>query len=224
MTNGTARSASITTPLGTETHVVGLANATEPIEHNVGSEHWSIITVYDADDQAIHRSVSWILSGLEVSTELGQGDHRIAMVNHGRAERFGDDTWDLQQTPLVHLDTLVNGDVRLTMALRDVTTTGSIGSGRVPLDFVSLGGLTVFSEEVWNLRFTMRNVIDQIVTPQIHDAWLTDYTLNRAAGTLDEHVGISPWQRASGTDGFTVQTAGAPLHFELDVSRIEVRR
>ena len=82
MTNGTARSASITTPLGTETHVVGLANATEPIEHDVGSEHWSIITVYDADDQAIHRSVSWILSGLEVSTELGQGDHRIAMVNH----------------------------------------------------------------------------------------------------------------------------------------------
>ena len=61
-------------------------------------EHWSIITVYDADQQPIHRSVTWILSGLEVSTELGQGDHRIAMVNHGRAERFGDDTWDLQQT------------------------------------------------------------------------------------------------------------------------------
>jgi hypothetical protein len=70
----------------------------------------------------------------------------------------------------------------------------------------------------------MRNVVDQIVTPQIHDAWLTDHTLNRAAGTLDQHVGISPWQRASGTDGFTVQTAGAPLHFELDVARIEVRR
>ena len=42
------------------------------------------------------------------------------------------------------------------MALRDVTTSGSIGGGRVPLDFVSLGGMTVFSEEVWNLRFTMR--------------------------------------------------------------------
>ena len=222
--NRTARSATITTPLGTETFDVGLANATEPIEHSVGSEHWSIITVHDADQQPIHRSVTWVLSGLEVSTELGQGDHRIAMVNHGRAERFGDDTWDLQQTPLVHLDTLVDGEVRLTMALRDVTTSGNIGSGRVPLDFVSLGGMTVFSGEVWNLRFTMRNVVDQIVTPQIHDAWLTDYTLNRAAGTLNEHVGISPWQRASGMDGFTVNTAGAPLQFELDVSRIEVRR
>ena len=78
------------------------------------------------------------------------------------------------------------------MALRDVTTSGSIGGGRVPLDFVSLGGMTVFSEEVWNLRFTMRSAVDQIVTPQIHDAWLTDYTLNRAAGTLEQHVGISP--------------------------------
>ena len=69
MQNGTARSATITTPLGTETHDVGLANATELIEHSVGSEHWSIITVYDADQQPIHRSVT-ILSGLEVSTEL----------------------------------------------------------------------------------------------------------------------------------------------------------
>ena len=135
--------------------------------------------------------MTWILSGLEVSTELGQGDHRIAMVNHGRAERFGDDTWDLQQTPGSPRHA---GERRgtLTMALRDVTTSGSIGGGRVPLDFVSLGGMTVFSEEVWNLRFTMRSAVDQIVTPQIHDAWLTDYTLNRAAGTLEQHVASAP--------------------------------
>ena len=37
MQNGTARSVTITTPLGTESHDVGLANATEPIEHSVGS-------------------------------------------------------------------------------------------------------------------------------------------------------------------------------------------
>ena len=42
MQNGTARSATITTPLGTESHDVGLANATEPVSYT----HLTLPTIY----------------------------------------------------------------------------------------------------------------------------------------------------------------------------------
>ena len=46
--------------------------------------------------------------------------------------------------------------------------------------------------------------------------------LVEASGTLDEFVGITPYQRASGIDGLTVQTQGQPLSLEIDVRRLAV--
>lgn len=221
--NETARSVTVQTPVGTESFTFMPSAQPTTIEHGVGSEHWNIITVFDADGLELHRSVTWALSGLEVHTSLGTGEHRIAMSNHGRIERLGDDPWDLQHAPALNIDTLVDGEVRMSLALRDVTTTGGIGGGRVPLDMVSLGAMELFSGAAWNLRFEMRNTVADSVTPQIHEAWLTDYTLHRAAGTLDQHVGLTPWARASGADGFTVSTGGAPLQLDVDMARVEVR-
>ena len=53
---------------------------------------------------------------------------------------------------------------------------------------------------------------------------LDEYTLNRASGTLDTYIGYAPYMRASGADGFTVQTQGAQLFLEVDVKRVEVSK
>ena len=68
----------------------------------------------------------------------------------------------------------------------------------------------------------VKNTLHSIVDPQYHETWLTDYTLNRASGTLDEFIGISPYQRASGIDGFTVETQDLALSLEIDVRRMVV--
>ena len=68
----------------------------------------------------------------------------------------------------------------------------------------------------------MTNSIDAIITPQYHEAWLSDYTLNRASGTLDQHQGISPYGRASGIDGFTIDTKGERLFLDVSVQTLEV--
>ena len=45
-----------------------------------------------------------------------------------------------------------------------------------------------------------------------------------ASGTLDTFVGYGPYERASGADGFTIDTHGVPLYLEVDVQRVEVSR
>ena len=37
-------------------------------------------------------------------------------------------------------------------------------------------------------------------------------------------VGYAPYQRASGADGFTIETQDAKINFEVDLQRIEVSR
>ena len=82
--------------------------------------------------------------------------------------------------------------------------------------------LQLFTGEAYNLRVMVKNTLHSIVDPQYHETWLTDYTLNRASGTLDEFIGISPYQRASGIDGFTVETQDLALSLEIDVRRMVV--
>ena len=54
------------------------------------------------------------------------------------------------------------------------------------------------------------------------EAWLTDYTLNRAADTLDQHRGISPWLRASGSDGMTIDSGNTMIDLEIDLQMVVV--
>ena len=84
--------------------------------------------------------------------------------------------------------------------------------------------MTLFSGEAYNVRFTVLNELNDLITPQYHDNWLDEYNLNRASGTLDSYVGYGPYERASGADGFTVDTHGIQLYLEVDVQRVEVSR
>ena len=86
----------------------------------------------------------------------------------------------------------------------------------------SLGPIQLFTGDSYNLNIKVKNTLHAVIDPQYHDIWLNDYTINRAAGTLGEFVGISPYQRASGSDGLTVETQGLPLSLEIDVRRLVV--
>ena len=57
---------------------------------------------------------------------------------------------------------------------------------------------------------------------QIEKEMYLSLTLDRAAGTLDQHRGISPWQRTSGIDGLTVDGGNSVIDLEVDLQIVEV--
>ena len=221
--NETARSVSIEHPNGEFTATMEAAHEEILILHDAFSSHWMVITVYDEVGEPLHRSVEISISGLSVSTSLGQGQHDIVLMNNARAERFPNEPWDVTQMPMVEFDRLANDELRLSILLTDAVTEGAVGSGsNIGIEFVSQGPMMLFSGEAYNVRFNVFNALHAVVTPQYHNTWLTDYTVQRAAGTLDTFIGFTPYERASGADGFTVSQQGLPLYLEVDLQRIEV--
>ena len=223
--NETARSITIESELGMESYLFEASHLEVIVNHTSSQQHWRSVTVYDADGNAIHRSVTYLISGIQISTFLGMGEHEIALMNDARVERFPNEPWKVSQFPNIEIDTLVNGELRLSLVLNDVRINGTLGSGnRVGMNMLSLGPMTLFTGQAYNVKFTVVNSLNDLITPQYHDRFLEEYTLNRASGTLDSYIGYAPYMRASGADGFTVETQGAQLFLEVDVKRVEVSR
>ncbi|RJU91370.1 MAG: hypothetical protein DWC07_00810 [Candidatus Poseidoniales archaeon] len=221
--NETARSLTIEHPNGMFNTTLEADHQEILIEHDAYSSHWMIVTVYDEIGEQLHRSVDISLSGLQVTTSLGQGQHDIVLMNNARGERFPNGAWDVTQMPMVEFDRMANDELRLSILLTDAVTEGSVGSGsNIGIEFVSQGPMMLFTGEAYNVRFNVFNALHAVVTPQYHETWLTDYTVQRAAGTLDTYIGFTPYERASGSDGITVSNQGLPLFLEMDLQRIEV--
>ena len=70
----------------------------------------------------------------------------------------------------------------------------------------------------------MKNALHGVITPQYHNNWLADYTIQRSAGTLDTYVGFAPYERGDGANRFSVSSQGLPLYLEVGVQRVEVGR
>ncbi len=221
--NGSAALVEIVSPDGFENHTIDDFGETIIINHNLSIYTFVMITVYDDSGEAIHRHVGISISGVKVVTVMQSGHHEIALVNDARIEKFPQDSWVISQGPDLELDELHDGRMRGSLRLVDVTVNGSLSNGnKIAFDLISQGPLELFSGSAFNLRFTYFSSLDSIITPQIQEGWLTDYSLHRASGTLDQHRGISPWQRASGADGFTIDS-GELIDLEIDLHRIEVR-
>ena len=222
-TNGSAALVEIFSTDGVENHTIDDFGESIIIDHNLSVYTFLMITVYDDSGEAIHRHVSITISGVKVVTVMQHGHHEIALINDARVEKFPDESWIISQGPDLELDELHDGRMRGSLRLVDISVNGSLSKGnQIAFDLISLGPLELFSGQALNLRFTYISSLDSIITPQIQEGWLTDYTLHRASGTLDQHRGISPWQRASGADGFTIDT-GELIDLEIDLHRIEVR-
>ena len=223
--NETARSVKIENNDSSFTQSFQASHEAVIIQHNISKQHWMMITVYDEDNTPIHRQFEIVLSGLTITTAFGEGEHQIALMNNARTSKFPNEPWQLTRLPNMEIDSLASGEFRFSILLTDITLGGSLGSSNtIAVNFESLGALTLFSGEAYNVRFVVNNYLHDVITPQYHDSWLTDYKINRASGTLDTYTGYSPYQRASGADGFTIETQDAILNLEVDLQRIEVSR
>ena len=221
--NETARSVRVESPGVVYEQQLPVSHLEVFVTHNASASHWISITVYGADNEPLHRHVSWTVSGLQITTSLGQGEHQIVLMNNARAERFPNEAWEVSAMPLVEFDRMANDELRLSILLTDIIANGSIGSGsNVGMQFVSQGPLTLFSGRAYNVNFNVHNALHDVISPQYHNNWLADYTIERSAGTLDTFIGFSPYERASGADGFSVSSQAFPLYFEVDVQRVEV--
>ena len=193
------------------------------INHNLDSESYLIIDFYNAGGDHVHRWSRFVLSGISISTAIDGGMNQIALVNDARISKDPTTSWSIEEAPRLRLDTLVDGSTRLSIVLTDIRLEGVLGNGpNVGFKVESLGPIQLFTGDSYNLNIKVKNTLHAVIDPQYHDIWLNDYTINRAAGTLGEFVGISPYQRASGSDGLTVETQGLPLSLEIDVRRLVV--
>ena len=86
--NETARSIRFTTPIGIEEFNFTTIFGKNTFETTIESDHWMIVDVLDSDRLILHRWISWEISGIDIRTNLEQGEHRLALVNGGKAEVF----------------------------------------------------------------------------------------------------------------------------------------
>jgi hypothetical protein len=195
------------------------------VTHNLQLTEWHIITVFNDNNEAIHKDIKYTISGLRVITSLGNGEHEIILINNARIEHFADSAWEISKFPRVEFDQLATGGVRLSIILTNIQVNGSLGSAnQLGIDIISAGSLNPFSGECFNVRFTLTNSVAPVITPQYDEQWLSKYTLNRASGTLDEYVGLAPYERASGIDGITVTSIEQPVYFDVAINEVVVER
>ena len=194
------------------------------LEHNLNVADIYIVTILD-DDVEIHRHAKIPISGLMVKTKVQTGTHSIALLNDARYDKFSDETWSISSVPDMNIEELFDGTMRASLSLRDVDTIGSIPDGRnAVFDIRSAGPITLFSGDAWNFRFTFDSSLGPTVSPQMSEGWLTDYNLHRASDTLDQHRGISPWLRASGVDGMTIDQGNSVIDLEIELQLVEVSK
>ena len=222
--NESAASVLIWTPTGTQLSNFTPTHNKVIIEHELNVYNLYIVTIFDVDGLKLHTHAQIIISGLRITTDYQGGQNEIAVINDARYDRTDSVHWDVVEKPDIDIDELIDGTMRASLRLRDVRINGSAPSGRVvELDLMSNGPISLFSGDAWHLRFTFDSTLGDSITPQLTEGWLTDYNLNLAAGTNSDYRGISPWQRASGADGFTIDGGQNKIDLEIDIQRIEVR-
>ena len=210
-------------PSNTSEFVVDSGVDWTTVDHNLEDETFLIIDFYNAGGEHVHRWSRFVLSGLSISTAIDGGMNEIALINDARISKDPRSSWTIEEAPRMRLDTLVDGSTRLSLVLTDVQLNGALGNGQnVGFKVESQGPIQLFTGESYNLQIKVKNTLHSVIDPQYHDIWLNDYTINRAAGTLGEYIGITPYQRASGSDGLTVETQGNALFLEIDVRRLVV--
>ncbi len=194
------------------------------VSHELNVADIYIVTVFD-DETEIHKHAKIPISGLMVKTKVQTGEHSIGILNDARYDKFSDETWTISSQPDMNIEELFDGTMRASLSLRDVDTVGAIPDGRNAIfDIRSEGPITLFSGDAWNFRFTFESSLGSTVTPQMTEGWLTDYNLHRASDTLDQHRGISPWLRASGIDGMTIDHGNSMIDLEIELQLVEVSK
>ena len=223
--NESAVKATIWTPENLQTIEFNSSHESVLIEHNLTLKGTYIVTVFNSQDNAIHRHAQASLSGLIVKTKVQTGEHAIAMVNDARFDRFSKEPWDVTTSPDMKIEELFDGTMRTSLSLRDIEVTGAVPNGRNAIfDIRSQGPVQLFSGDAWNFRYSYESELGPTITPQMNEGWLIDYQLHKVSDTLDQYRGIRPWLRASGFDGMTIDHDGRMIDLEIDLQLVEVSK
>ena len=221
--NETATSANIWTQNGEVNISFQPSHEEVIVNHNLSVLDMYIITVKDVDEIPIHREARITVSGLLIKTKVQNGEHTIGLINDARYNKFSNEPWTVSSGPDLKIEELFDGTMRASMSIRDVNIDGSVPDGRnAVFDISSQGPIELFSGDAWNFRFNFVSTLGSTVSQQMTEAWLTDYTLNRAADTLDQHRGIAPWLRASGSDGMTIDGGNTMIDLEIDLQMVVI--
>tara|TARA_B100000767_G_scaffold184915_1_gene172484 strand:- start:890 stop:1915 length:1026 start_codon:yes stop_codon:yes gene_type:complete len=222
--NESATNATVWTQEGEQSFSFESSNEEVFIEHDLNVREIYIVTVRDDNGIELHRQAKITISGLLIKTKVQSGEHTIALVNDARYDKFSNEPWSIASAPNMKIDELFDGTMRASLSIRDVSIIGSVPTGRNPVyDISSAGPIGLFSGDAWNFRFSLDSELGPTINPQMNEAWLTDYNLQRASDTLDQHRGISPWLRASGSDGLTIDGGYNMIDLEIDIQLVEVR-
>ena len=221
--NESVTSVSVQNPTNTSVFDVTPSYDWTILDHDLNSETYLIIDFHNAAGEHVHRWTRFVLSGMSISTAIDGGLNQIALINDARISKDPSTPWTIEKAPNLRLDTLVDGSTRLSLVLTDVQLSSALENGQnVGFKINSLGPIQLFTGESYNLQIMVKNTLHSVISPQYHEVWLNEYTISRASGTLGDFVGITPYQRASGVDGITVETQGQALFLEIDVRRLTV--
>ena len=220
-----ATNATIWTPNGEQSFSFESSHEEIIIDHDLNVIDMYIVTVSDGNDNPLHRQATITISGLLIKTKVQTGEHTIALVNDARYDQFSNEPWSIASAPNLKIEELFDGTMRASLSIRNVEMVGPIPNGRnAVFDISSAGPIGLFSGDAWNFRFHLDSTLGPTVSQQMNEGWLTDYTLHRAADTLEQHRGISPWLRASGSDGLTIDNGNTMIDLEIDLQLVEIRK
>ena len=129
------------------------------VDHNLTSETFLIVDMYDEGGTHVHRWSRFVLSGLSISTNIDGGLNQIVLINDARISKDPSTSWEIEKVPSLRLDTLVDGTTRLSLVLTDVQLDESLGNGpNVGFKVESLGPVQLFTGEAYNLRVMVKNL------------------------------------------------------------------
>jgi len=184
----------------------------------------AIFEAIDAEGVILHRMVKLSISGIELNTEMNKGSLQLAMINGAKIERRPGIPWSIKEFPTIKFDELPDGTPRLSMIITDLLAGEALPGGGAPvMELKSHGANELFDGQVWNFRFTMSNLLHDIIDPQYTHHWTKGYEIHVATDSIEDYDGIAPYERQSGADGLTVLPSD---HFILEVGlqQVEVSR
>ena len=106
---------------GSEMQSINNTDELKMLNHSQWTNNYALFIVYDEDANPIHQHFSVTLSGLKILTNMQGGTHEITLINEARTEKFPNDSREIKQQPVLKIDELVDGTIRCSIRLLDVS-------------------------------------------------------------------------------------------------------
>ncbi len=219
--NGTADEIIIVTPLGTQNATLEGGNG--QVILNLVISEWMQIDVLDNQGNIIHRWVQIPLDGVQLNTNLAEGDFYVDLINGARIEKLANDPVDIRLYPRMGHDLTLQNEYRVSLVMLDVDMDGAGFSNDFSLELISEGPKVFFDEEARNLRIITDFASQDGREAKYRHRWTGDYEFHRATGELDDFSGFGPYGRISGVEGMTMYPVSDSIQLDVILQQVVIR-